>query len=85
MQTLPLPRVRRRTPLRYDRVRNFAPIEPVEPRPPVEEPDEPSDLDDFDGPFTDNDDSRWDVFVPDDDQRDPLPEPGDFWVDEPNE
>jgi hypothetical protein len=60
---------------------NFAPINPHEPFSPQEEPDEPSDLDDFDGPPGD-DDSRWDVFVPDDDERDPLPEPGDFWNDE---
>ena len=26
-------------------------------------------------------DDRWDAFLPDDDQHDPLPEPGDFWVD----
>ncbi len=26
------------------------------------------------------DDDRWDAFLPDDDQRDPLPEPGDFWI-----
>ena len=57
--------------------RNFAPIDPPEPLTPVEEPDEPSDLDDFDGPSID-DDSRWDVFIPDDDERDPLPDPSDF-------
>jgi hypothetical protein len=22
----------------------------------------------------------WDVFIPDDDELDPLPEPGDFWI-----
>jgi hypothetical protein len=27
-------------------------------------------------------DSRWDVFLPDDDEVDPLPEPGDFWLDD---
>ncbi len=25
-------------------------------------------------------DDPWEVFVPDDDQADPLPEPGDFWI-----
>ena len=25
------------------------------------------------------DDDRWDAFLADDDQRDPLPEPEDFW------
>ena len=28
------------------------------------------------------DDDPWDVFIPDDDQRDPLPEHGDFWTHE---
>jgi hypothetical protein len=31
-----------------------------------------------------DDDSQWDVFIPDDDEIDPLPEPGDFWI-EPEE
>jgi hypothetical protein len=26
------------------------------------------------------DGSHWDVFIPDDDEIDPLPEPGDFWI-----
>ncbi|MCA9229788.1 MAG: hypothetical protein KDA57_03995 [Planctomycetales bacterium] len=26
-------------------------------------------------------DDRWDAFLADDDQLDPLPEPGDFWID----
>lgn len=26
------------------------------------------------------DDDAWEAFVPDDDQCDPLPEPGDFWI-----
>jgi hypothetical protein len=29
-------------------------------------------------------DDPWDVFIPDDDELDPLPEPGDFWI-EPDE
>lgn len=29
------------------------------------------------------DDDPWDVFIADDDERDPQPEPGDFWSDEP--
>ena len=49
-----------------------------EPLPPLDEPDDSSDLDDFDLPRTD-DDSRWDVFIPDDDERDPLPDRDDFW------
>jgi hypothetical protein len=27
-------------------------------------------------------DDPWDVFIPDDDECDPNPEPGDFWSDE---
>jgi hypothetical protein len=51
---------------------------------PLEEPDDPSDLDDFD--FGQDDDERWDVFIPDDDEFDPQPELGDFWNDEfPND
>jgi hypothetical protein len=52
---------------------------------PTESPEEDSDqddLDDFDHPCTDVNDLRWDVFIPDDDERDPLPEAGDFWVDD---
>jgi hypothetical protein len=47
-----------------------------------DEPEEPSDLDD--DAFCANaerDDGRWDVFLPDDDPGEPLPEPGDFWID----
>lgn len=29
-----------------------------------------------------DDESCWDVFLPDDDELDPLPEPGDFWLDQ---
>lgn len=38
--------------------------------------EEPSDSDIADTPMTD--DAKWEVFVADDDQRDLLPEPGDF-------
>jgi hypothetical protein len=52
--------------------------------PPSQPPDEhdqsPADAD-VDS-FPPDDDSRWDVFVPDDDEIDPLPEPGDFWLDD---
>jgi hypothetical protein len=43
--------------------------------------DEFIDLDEFDLPWADDGDPRWDVFIPDDDERDPLPQPGDFWID----
>lgn len=46
--------------------------------PPAEEPVEPDDPEFEDLPH--QDDARWDVFLPDDDQRDPQPEPGDFWT-----
>lgn len=26
------------------------------------------------------DDAAWDTLLPDEDQREPLPEPGDFWI-----
>jgi hypothetical protein len=40
-------------------------------------PDDPDDPHGFPIP---DDDSHWDVFIPDDDEIDPLPDPGDFWV-----
>jgi hypothetical protein len=43
------------------------------------EPGDPED-DNFEVPAID-DDAKWDAFVPDDDELDPLPEPGDFWLD----
>jgi hypothetical protein len=53
---------------------------------PFDDADEDSELDDFDLPCTDADDARWDVFVADDDERDPQPGPGEFWNDEfPND
>ncbi|MEX2317909.1 MAG: hypothetical protein WD669_12200 [Pirellulales bacterium] len=52
----------------------------AEPFWPEVEPEEPSELEDPNIPCTD-DDPRWDVFLPDDDPYEPLPEPGDFWID----
>jgi hypothetical protein len=46
----------------------------------LDEPDEPAEADDLDS-LASGDDSRWDVFLPDDDELDPWPEPGDFWFD----
>jgi hypothetical protein len=54
---------------------------PIEPAAPSS--DDSVDLDDFDTLDFDTDD-RWDVFIPDDDEIDPQPEPGDFWI-EPDE
>jgi hypothetical protein len=51
------------------------------PNAPQEEPEEPDDVEGFPIP---DDTSHWDVFIPDDDEIDPLPEPGDFWI-EPEE
>jgi hypothetical protein len=36
-------------------------------------------------PIPDDDASHWDVFIPDDDEIDPLPEPGDFWIEPEDE
>lgn len=62
---------------------------PQEPMPEKPTPEEPSNDDtdiDFDDnldemPMTDDahDDANWEVFIPDELERDPLPEPGDFW------
>lgn len=41
---------------------------------------DPSDLE-IDDPLADADDSNWDAFIPDD-EYEPLPEPGDFWMEE---
>jgi hypothetical protein len=42
---------------------------------------EPDDAADADSPYPSvDDDSKWDVFLPDDDELDPLPCPGDFWI-----
>jgi len=42
------------------------------------ESDELSDLDETSLPVPD--DNRWDVFIIDDNDREPLPELGDFWL-----
>ncbi len=45
-------------------------------------PDLPADdcPDDQDSTPLEFDDGPWEAFLPDDDQSDPLPEPGDFWI-----
>ena len=44
-------------------------------------PPDDSDLDYDDIPCTDDaDDSRWEALIADEDELDPEPEPGDFWV-----
>jgi hypothetical protein len=42
-------------------------------------PGDDSDDSDLEEP-PDLDEAHWDAFVPDDDERDPQPEPGDFWT-----
>jgi hypothetical protein len=42
---------------------------------PSVESEEPSDLEDIDP-----DDDRWDAFLADEDELDPIPELGDFWA-----
>ncbi len=56
-------------------------LSPLEPDP--AEPEEASDLDFADMPCTDDidgGDSPWEAFIPDEDETDPEPEPGDFWI-----
>jgi hypothetical protein len=48
--------------------------------PPVPECDGAVD-DDCDAP-ADDEDAKWDAFLADDDELDPLPGPGDFWLDQ---
>jgi hypothetical protein len=43
---------------------------------------DPGDLE-IDAPG--GDEAYWDVFIPDADECDPLPEPGDFWVEDGQE
>ena len=62
------------------------PDEPSDLEPEPIEPNDASDLDYEDVPCTDgdglegDDDSRWDAFIPDEDEWDPQPDPGDFWI-----
>jgi hypothetical protein len=46
--------------------------------------EEPTDLDFSDMPCTDDgddgDESRWEAFIPDEDEWDPEPDVGDFWI-----
>ena len=72
--------------------RDFEPsdCEPVDAEPTDRDSDrdeleEPSDLDFADMPCTDeagqgSDESQWEAFLPDEDDWDPEPEPGDFWI-----
>jgi len=49
----------------------------------AEDPDDPGDADDFDtspAALPVFDDHDWDVFIPDDDELDLLPDPSDFWT-----
>ncbi len=60
------------------------PEEPTDLEPEPAESTEPSDLDFTDMPCTDAggedaDESSWEAFLPDD-EWDPEPEPGDFWI-----
>jgi hypothetical protein len=57
------------------------PEEPSDLEPDAPEPLDASDLEFPELPCTDEDDASWDAFIPDDDERDPAPERGDFWID----
>jgi hypothetical protein len=48
---------------------------------PDEEPSRLSDLEFPELPCTDEDDEPWEAFIPDEDERDPQPGRGDFWID----
>lgn len=64
--------------------RRHALADPRDAPPPFElpaEPDEPDEPDKIEIPCPD--DAPWEVFIADDD--DPLPEPDDFWIDDPDE
>ena len=59
--------------------------EPAELEPDSAEPPDASDLDYTDMPCTDagsgdGDESQWEAFIPDEDEWDPEPDPGDFWI-----
>jgi len=68
--------------------RDLLPEEPSDRETEPADPDEASDLDFADMPCTDDgdgddgngDDSRWEAFIPDEDESDPQPDPGDFWI-----
>ena len=59
----------------------------VEDRTDLDDDFDDEDLDYEDLPCTDDidssqeeEDARWDVFIPDEDEWDPQPDPGDFWM-----
>ncbi len=43
------------------------------------EPSNPEDWEDSESNYSDNE-QDWEVFLADDDERDPLPAAGDFWI-----
>ena len=47
---------------------------------PDDELDDASDLDEADAELFD--DANWEAFIADEDERDPLPDFGDFWIDD---
>lgn len=71
---------RRQRPRRDDTIPAVPAEPPARPGDDPPEPDDPSDLDELELPCTD--DASWEVFIADDDERDPQPEWGDFWNDE---
>ena len=61
------------------------PLPPKEPdhlEPYTDEPDEPSDLGYEELPCTDDDDAKWEVFIPDDDEFHPEPTVGNYWIED---
>jgi hypothetical protein len=57
----------------------FSSAQDIDAPSPLPEPNDATD-DTLKCPASD-DDIKWDVFLPDDDELDPLPDPGDFWID----
>jgi hypothetical protein len=48
----------------------------------ADEPPDRNDLEDEDTLLVGSDDTPWEAFIPDDDELDPEPEDGDFWIDD---
>lgn len=56
------------------------PEEPSDLEPDADEPSDWSNVELPEMPCTDADDEPWEAFIPDEDERDPQPEAGDFWI-----
>lgn len=59
---------------------NLLPDEPSDLEPELDDPSDLSGLEFPEFPCTDQDDAAWEAFIPDDDERNPQPDVGDFWI-----